>query len=279
MNLQITRSQLLWALLVGLVFAVAAWALSKQMRRAYRADVIVMMAESAESTSLAGLANQFGGVAALLGSSFAPAERLNEALATLRSRRVVVEFLRANDRLAQLQKDLGHHSSEPREPEDELNSMVSFFRRRVLAVAEDRRQGTIRVSITWFDRKLAAEWANEFVAVANRLMRERAINDAQRSTQFLKSAVESAESVELRQAIFRLMEAQIKSEMVATTRPEFALRIIDPAVPSSPDGHVRPKSALLGAAAGVFGTLSALFAFLLLNAWRNRSPASGTASP
>jgi hypothetical protein len=44
---------------------------------------------------------------------------------------------------------------------------------------------------------------------------------------------------ELRASIARLMEDQMTREMMATVQPEFALRVVDPAM--APDRPVRPR--------------------------------------
>jgi uncharacterized protein involved in exopolysaccharide biosynthesis len=49
--------------------------------------------------------------------------------------------------------------------------------------------------------------------------------------------------VEVQQAIYRLMEAQTKKQMVASTREEYAFQTIDPAVP--PQEKASPKRALI----------------------------------
>src|SRR5262245_41654058 len=88
---------------VALVCAVGAWGASKLMRKAYQSAAVVMMAEPADGGALSALASQIGGVTALLGAGGGGSDKLNEALATLRSHRLAREFLSADGRLSILE--------------------------------------------------------------------------------------------------------------------------------------------------------------------------------
>lgn len=271
MSLKLTRLQFGVAMAVAFVCAVGTWAITKRMTKAYRAETVTMMSEGGDGSALAGLGGQLGGVAALLGSSIGPSDKTNESLATLRSRRLIAEFLRAQNRIKRLETLQWPDDHQQRTEDEHMTRAVSFMQANVLNVSDDRRTGTIRVSMTWYDRNEAAAWANDYVSAANDLLRSRAILDARQSIKYLKQAAANAESVELQQAVYRLLESQVKSEMLATTRPEFALRIIDPATVPPLGGHVRPRPALLGAAGGAIGALLAAGAILFMRWWRRCS--------
>lgn len=250
---------------VALVCAVGAWVASKSMKKAYQSSAVVMMAGQAEGGALSALASQIGGVTALLGTGGGTSDKLNEALATLRSHWLARTFISADDRLTVLEAAVWPADRSKLPLDERLDAAASVLRSQVLTVSDDLRAGTIRVSVTWFDPAVAAKWANGYVSLADQTMRERAINDARRSIAFLKAAADKAESLELRQAVFRVIESQINSEMLAATRPEYSLRVIDPA--SVPRGHIRPKSWLIGVAGGVFGAMIGFCAIVLLR-WR-----------
>jgi uncharacterized protein involved in exopolysaccharide biosynthesis len=59
----------------------------------------------------------------------------------------------------------------------------------------------------------------------------------------LEKQLSLTSSVEVQQAIYRLIEAQTKKKMVASTREEYAFQTIDPAVP--PQERTSPKRTLI----------------------------------
>jgi uncharacterized protein involved in exopolysaccharide biosynthesis len=116
---------------------------------------------------------------------------------------------------------------------------------------QDPKSGLIHVSISWTDAKIAEKWANDLVSETNTHMRQRAIDQSARNIEYLKSQVQSTNVVELRTAIFSLMESEIQKGMLARGNDEFALRVIDPAM--APERPSSPRSSLLLAASIVGG--------------------------
>jgi uncharacterized protein involved in exopolysaccharide biosynthesis len=97
--------------------------------------------------------------------------------------------------------------------------------------------------IEWTDPALAAKWANGLVMQVNKQLRTEAVEEAQKSVAYLEKQLSLTSSVEVQQAIYRLIEAQTKKQMVASTREEYAFQTIDPAVP--PQERASPKRALI----------------------------------
>jgi len=163
--------------------------------------------------------------------------------------------------------------------EHRANEALKVFQRRVLAVTEDKRTGLFWVSITWRDRYVAASWANEYVALANRELQSTTVAESSRRIAFLRDAAEKAESIALHDAIYKLMESEIKSTMIASTRKDYAFKIIDPALAPDQRDTVRPRRALLTLFGVVFGS-SILAAFTNL-LWRraNRVSLAGSREP
>jgi uncharacterized protein involved in exopolysaccharide biosynthesis len=70
--------------------------------------------------------------------------------------------------------------------------------------------------------------------------------------------------VEVQQAIYRLIEAQTKKKMIASTREEYAFTTIDPAV--TPERHARPKKLSLLAIGFLLGLFASIAFVLARNA-------------
>ena len=120
-------------------------------------------------------------------------------------------------------------------------------------VAENKDTGTIAVSIDLKDRFVAAQWANSIVSLLNEKVRDRVAAEAQRSMSYLSGELDKASSVELRQVIHRLIEAQIETIMLANVRKDFVFRVIDPAVVQDADYYVSPRRVLLAFIGLLFG--------------------------
>jgi flagellar hook assembly protein FlgD len=98
------------------------------------------------------------------------------------------------------------------------------------------------------------------VAQLNQFTRERAIREADESIKYLQQELANATQVELRTSIGSIIESQINKRMLATTRPEFSFKIIDPAQPPQVRRFVKPNR-LVFIAAGVF--IGVLCGFLI----------------
>lgn len=110
-------------------------------------------------------------------------------------------------------------------------------------VAHNQRISLVTLAIEWEDPALAAKWANNLVRHVNGRLRAEAVEEAERSIAYLERQLPQTTSVEVQQAIYRLIEAQTKKKMIASTREEYAFTTIDPAV--TPERRQRPRRTLL----------------------------------
>jgi uncharacterized protein involved in exopolysaccharide biosynthesis len=79
--------------------------------------------------------------------------------------------------------------------------------------------------------------------------------------------------VEVQQAIYRLMEAQTKKQMVASTREEYAFQTIDPAVP--PQERASPKRALIVLTGLVLGLALGTLVVSVMRSRKHRNRGAG----
>jgi uncharacterized protein involved in exopolysaccharide biosynthesis len=258
--------------ITGLVCAIAAFVGSRFMQRAYMSSISMLSAVEDNDNTLNRVTNQLGAVAGLLGVGQGTRRDVNESLATLRSRRVIAEFIETEGLLGDIIAILGPEALADLTPDDRLQAAVTYFQDNILGVSYDTRSSLMVVSMTWTDRHRAAKLANDFIAFTNDAMRQRAIKSARDRIEFLNKAIEEAATVDLRQAIYRLVETQVNAEMMAATKPDYAFIVVDPAVPAGVNEFVRPQSFLLAAVAGMFGAAMAVIVLF----WRGRL---GTASP
>jgi capsule polysaccharide export protein KpsE/RkpR len=260
----ISRRDLFLIGAAGFLCAVVAYVGTRYMQRAYMSSISMLSAQEDNDNALQRVTNQLGAVAGLLGVGASGGRRdVNESLATLRSRLLVADFLKAEEFLDDVLEVLGPEAVADLSEEDRLQAAVTYFQDNILTVAYDTRSSLMVVSITWVDRHRAAELANDYIDFANEAMRQRGIAAARNRIQFLDEAAKNATTVELRQAIFRLVESQVNAEMLAATKPDYAFIIVDPAVPAGVNEFVRPQRALLSLLAAMFGA-GLVFGVLLL---------------
>lgn len=268
-----------WLICVmALLGALAGYFGSRWIERVYRAEVLTTPATS-DSSSMRSLMGQVGSLAALAGVNIGGGDASGSAItiATLKSRSFLEHFIAKYDLLpvlyakqwdanARRWKEQG--GARPPGAQDG----VGYLLKHVVRVLEDRDKGLVTVRVEWTDPALAAAWANALVADLNEVMRQRAIQNAESSLQYLQRELEQTQAVDVRQSIATSIQLQVNRRAMANTRPEYSLTVLDPAVVPDVMGFVQPIPALL-AAIGLFaGALLALFTALLLP---RRSTAQG----
>jgi uncharacterized protein involved in exopolysaccharide biosynthesis len=263
-----------WVLLLvcAVLGAVLAIAISFQLRSVYRAQAMVVPVTTGSSGVGGSLRNQFGGIAALAGIDLGGGgDRKSEFFATLSSVGFAREFIKSENLLPLLFAEQWDASAQrwknPQKPPT-LEAAVRRFTGEVRVVTEDKRTNIVTITIEWYSRDLAAQWANRMVELINERLRAEAAETAARSIDYLNKEAESANVVELRQSIYRLIESQINSAMMAKVQREFAFRVIDRAVP--PELRVFPKRPLFAVVGALAGGLLGFFFVLARNAVRSR---------
>lgn len=247
----------------GLGGALIAVVLALTAEPVFRAETVVTEARDTGMGSPGSLASQLGGLASLAGVNIGQADNeAQQAQAVLESRRVAEEFIKRNELLPVLAKK---KSKKPLS----LWKAVTNFKEGIVSVRKDARRGTITVGIEWHDPAVAARWANQYVALTNQLVRARALEEANRNIAYLNGQIEKTNVVELRQAMFDLVEAETKKLMLATGRIEYAFQTVDPAV--TPEMRIRPRRTLMVIIGGLLGGVLGVAVALLHDNFRRRS--------
>jgi uncharacterized protein involved in exopolysaccharide biosynthesis len=265
-------------LAVGVLCTGATYAASYLVKPVYRAEVLATAAEDNSSAGLPQLLGGLGSVAAMAGIDFGPKSNIEVSLAMITSRQFLTDFIQEHNLMPELyakQWDTANKTWKvPASEAPTLNDALRTFTLDICSVTRDRRTGLVRVVVEWTDREKAAFWANELVRRVNEASRQNAISEAQRSVEFLNKELAKTNVLELQQAIYRLVEAQINRVVVANVRQEFAFKVIDPATVPDAKFKVRPKRlmyALGGAFIGGLVDVALLFFFVM------RGRRSGTA--
>lgn len=203
------------------------------MTPTYRAEVSVVEVSHGGANGASSLVNQLGGLANLVGVNLGsgPANAGAEAQALLRSRRLAEEFIKRYS----LQAALYPNNKEA----PSLWFAVRHFRKDVLSVTDDKRNSMTVVAMTWIDPTVAARWANDYIALANELLRMRAIEESRSDVAYLNSQISQTNSVEIQRVMYNLIENETKTLMLANARSQYAFAVIDSAVP--PEIRISPQ--------------------------------------
>lgn len=261
-----------WYVAAGaLLGAVAMAAYSHMATRQYRAEVKFTIREGfAGSGGLqTQLANQLGGLASLAGVSIGDGDaQEGRAIELLTSHGFLAAFVQDDAVLRALFPGAARQEgSQPTEQQ-----AVRKLKQSVLSITENKRTGVFSLSIRLPDRQLAASWANILITRANEHLREEAVGESTRSRQFLEEQVLRSEIQTVREAGFRLIESELKSEMLARTQDEFAYRVVDAAYVPDERYYVYPKRNVMVAGGflvgGSIGFLSWGFVVVLLGVLR-----------
>jgi uncharacterized protein involved in exopolysaccharide biosynthesis len=252
-----------WKLIafVALIATASSVALSYWMTPIYEATVVLAIStpddESLKSGGLSKLASQFGAASDILdfgGSS----NRSAESVATLQSRVLTETYIREQNLLpilfaAQWDSVKGEWKKSGDEKPPSLWDGNKVFAKKIRLVTEDKKTGLVTLTIAWKNKQQAAQWASDLVARANSYLQQKALDESSRHIQYLNEELKRTNVLELQQAIFRLLEVEIKKTMLARGNPEYAFKTIDPAV--VPQEVARPKRSLIVAVGGVGGLL------------------------
>lgn len=224
----------------------------------YRAQVVVT--EVRDNTSAGGvggsLLGQLGGLANLAGINIGAADDVSRSnQAVLKSRHLAEEFVRRNKLVPEMFRKSKLKPT--------LWRAVESFKGGVVTISDDIRQGKTTIAVEWTDPALAAKWANGYVALANELIRARALEDASRNVAYLKEQIALTGVVELQRVMYALIQSETKTLMLANARAEYAFAVVDPAV--VPELRIRPARTLMVLTGGVLGFCAAVFLVVILN--------------
>lgn len=237
------------ALLFGMVFGGASLMWAFIMTPIYRGVAILAPADldkKGESSGLSSALGAVGGFAALAGIGVGNDYATEDAIAVLKSEEFTEDFIRDQNLLPDLfpkiwDARLGRWKAGKKVP-----SPGAAFRafERIRKIQRDSRSGLITIQVDSRDPVKAAQWTNELVARLNDEMRGRALAQAEASMVYLQKEQTTSVDVAEREAISRLMEGQIKQEMMAHVTKEYALQVVARAIPADVDYPVWPIKTL-----------------------------------
>jgi uncharacterized protein involved in exopolysaccharide biosynthesis len=253
------RQKLIVAITAALFTAVALY-VALTATPQYRGEVVIAGVRESGMGGLGAVASGLGGLASLAGVNLSESSQDLEHQAVLESRLLVEEFIKRDGVLQLMAKGAQKPPT--------LWFAVEQFRKGALTITPDKLKGVTTVSIEWTDPATAARWANDFVQLANELIRKHAIDDASRNIDYLNKQIARTNVLEVQRVMYDLIEQQTKTLMLANGRTEYAFTIVDPAV--TPEKRVSPRRTLIVISGLVVGVLVGAVVGLLYDARRRR---------
>jgi len=231
----------------------------------YRAQVVVTEVHDKGMGGAGSLMGQLGGLASIAGLNLNANGEEAERPAILASRGLVEAFIRRYDLVPLINGKAKQFNS--------VWGAVERFRDLVIDIHEDKVKETTTITIEWIDPVVAARWANDFVGLANDLLRNRAIQESTRNIEYLNQQLAQTKDVDLQHVMYQLIENETKNLMLAHGRTEYAFTIVDPAV--APEHRFSPRSTLI-VMSGLFigGFIGSIVAWARTASRRRRTAAT-----
>jgi len=232
---QYRRRVLLFVISCTIVTGIASLVIPKE----YDAEIVISPVTSTSEKSFGsggGALGSLSGLAALAGMSLGSDSKKAESIVTLQSRALAARYIRENNLLPILYADKWNAAQGKWNVTDpkKIPTMwkaIQFFK-RVRTVSTDSKTGLVTLTVRWDDAALAAEWANGLVKMANDYQREAAMVESDRNIAYLTQQAAATDVVGIKQAIYNLLQSEISKAMIARGTPEYAFKVMDPAMVS-----------------------------------------------
>lgn len=265
----------LWArrwtiVLLALSGAMVAAIAAVMMTKTYRASIVLAPRDHGEAVAGFRSDSAVAGLAALAGVSVPGGSRRDEDFAFLVSRGLKLRFIEAQGLTSIFfPEDAGIEQKSAQDALRKLNSAV-------LAVSRDKSTGLVTVTFDWEAPELAALWAEAFVSQANAELAARALNETDNQIAYLEEKASTAAQIEVQQVVYRLLESQLKSRMLAAIGGEFAFKTIDPAIVPDLNKPIRPRRVPMVVGGALLGSILAACWVALTVGLFGRKSAEGT---
>jgi uncharacterized protein involved in exopolysaccharide biosynthesis len=267
------RRKSLLILAISVAFGIAFGVVAFEMTPVYRGTTILAPADTEKKGMGSGLSSALGsmsGIAALAGLGLGGSDyATEEAIAVLKSEHFTEEFIEDNNLLPELfPKSWDAGAGNWKHGIKKIPTPGKGFHAfdRIRKIERNPKSGLITLQIDWKDPAKAANWTNQLVERLNTEMRNRALSQAEASLGYLQQEFAGTVDVTTREAISRLMEGQIKQEMLAHVTKEYALQVVDKAIPADVDDPVRPIKILYVA----FGLFSGAMVGMAVVLWLDK---------
>lgn len=248
----------------------------------YRSSALLLPAETSQPTNP--LLAQLGAAAGIagIGAQAEGANSIGAAIAIMQSRAFAGQFIERHGlkphlfagkwdaQSEQSSLDPAVYDSENKiwvvsEPTDQ--KAVDVFL-GALTVTRDQSSNLVTVAIEWPDPVSAQQWVSRYIEDINNQVKQQDLLEATSSIEYLQEQLETTQLIEMRQALFQLIESQLRVVMLADVRDDYVFRTVDPAY--VPEQAARPSRSTICIVGTLLGGTLALGLVAVLHAVRKR---------
>lgn len=269
------------------LFAVASVIYAINQPNIYKSEALLAPAEQEGGGGLSALAGQFGGLASLAGVNLGggSSNKAQLAIEVLKSRQFTSDFIQKHSILADLmaaktwdmQTNTVIYDSEifdaennkwvrevkaPFKPEPSMQEAFKVFS-KIISASTDKESGMVTVSVEHVSPSVAQQWVSWLIQDINQTMKERDVQEAIKSTDFLTQQLEQTKIADIRAVLYKLVEEQTKTIMFAKVRDEYVFKTIDAAL--VPEEKFKPKRALIAILGTILGGILSVMLVLVRN--------------
>jgi uncharacterized protein involved in exopolysaccharide biosynthesis len=283
-----------WLILaITAVFAIGSVVYAIKQPNIYKSEALLAPADAEQGGGgLAALAGQFGGLASMAGINLGGGggtDKTQLAIEVLKSRQFVGEFIRKHNILADLMAAEKWDSDAdkliydpelykeqtntwirevkaPFKPEPSMQEAYKVFS-KLIVVNKAKDTGMVTLSVEHLSPTVAQQWVTWLVQDINKVMKERDVAEANRSSEFLNKQIALTNVADIRSMLYKLIEEQAKTIMFAEVRDEYVFKTIDPAL--VPEEKAKPKRALIVVLGTMLGGMLGVMFILIRHFIRN----------
>ena len=252
----------------------------------YKSEALLAPASEEQGGGLSALAGQFGGLASMAGINLGGGggvDKTQMAIEVMKSRQFTSQFIQKHNILPDLMaidkwnmddNSITYNTAlyspsdntwvrevkAPFKPEPSMQEAYKQFI-KVFSVSLAKDTGMVTVSVEHLSPVIAQQWVTWLVEDINKTMKERDVDEANRSSQFLNKQIALTNVADIRSILYKLIEEQAKTIMFAEVRDEYVFKTIDPAV--VPEVKAGPKRALICVLGTLLGGMLALMLVLI----------------
>ncbi len=267
-----------WVIIgITAVFSLGSVIYALAQTNIFRSEALLAPAEARQTNnplvSQLGLAAGLGLVGINVGS--ANSSQIKTVIATMKSRSFITQFIGGHEILVPLMAEKWNEKLNASVIDQSIYDEESggWLKERptaqlayetfssILSISESRDSALVTVAVEWHDPVQAQQWVSWLVDDINVLVKELEMEEATNAIDYLQRQLKSTQLVEMKNAFYQLIEAQIRIIMLADVRSEYVFRTIDPAyVPEEKVRPVRSTICMLGTFFG--GMLAVIIVFI-----------------
>mgnify|MGYP001277939296 CR=1 FL=1 len=186
-----------------------------------------------------------------------------EALAILSSRKFLEKFIRDNDILKVLYSTNWDEEKKNWKISEDAPELKDGYQLLLNSLEISFDKSLITLDFTFHDADEVSNILNLLIYSLNEHLRNLSIQESTLNIAFLKEEIVKTQLADSKEMLYRLVENQTQSIMLANTRKDYAFKIIDPAVqPEFPAGPNRKLIVIIGT---ILGSIFSLAFALVLN--------------